>query len=134
MAVHKPAQVVGQVPGGGESPRRVFFQALQANRLQVKRHPRFQLARGTGSCPMTWRMVSIGLLALNGGRPIKQLVKDRAQRINVRGRTDLAVMPLRLFGRHVTRCAENGAGLRVARFTIDPLGQPEIRDLGRSGP
>ncbi len=100
-AVQPAVQVVGQLPGRGIPPRRVFLQALQTDRLQVARQPGLQLARRDG----------LGILDLlegfeHGGRSERrparqQFIEDRSQGVDVGRGPDVPVVSLGLFGGHV---------------------------------
>ncbi len=57
-----------------------------------------------------------------------ELVKDRAEGVDVACRADLVALACRLLGWHVTGCAQNlSRGCEVA-LTLDPFGQTEIGD------
>ena len=134
VAVDEPAQVVRQLGGGGKPPCGVLLQAFQANRLQVMRNARLELARRDRLLldDLADRVDRIARLERRTAH--QQLVEDRAQGIDVGGRADLPVLPSRLFRRHVTGRAEDGAALRLAGIVVHPLGQAEIGDLGHGGP
>ena len=58
----------------------------------------------------------------------EQLVENRAEAVDIDGRRQHLFRP-RLFGRHVARRADDGAGLRLPRVAFHALGQAEIRDV-----
>ena len=134
VAVDESAQVVRQLDGGGKPPRGVLLETFQADRLQVMRHARLELARRHRLLLDDLADGVERIARLERRTADQQLVEDRAQRIDVGGRADLAVLASRLFGRHVTGRAQDGAALRLAGIVVHPLGQAEIRDLGHRVP
>ena len=68
---------------------------------------------------------------LERGPASQHLVEDRTERINVRGRTRLLGPSLGLLRRDIARRSHDLPGLGVAVF-LEPLGEPEIGDLGRA--
>ena len=74
----RSARHAGTAPGRRPAPRRgvalrrLLLQTLQADRLQVARHPRLQPRGGTGSSSTHLHAcVSSAVAALNGGRPVR---------------------------------------------------------------
>ena len=108
---------------------RIFVQAFQADRFQVPIHgwiesvgtSRFLFAdlpqRLHGRFRSEWRSTG------------KQLVENRAQAVNVRRGRQSFALTRRLFGRHVSGCAEDGGAHRQAGIVLRQLGQPEIGDV-----
>ena len=134
LAVEEAAQVVGQLRGAGVAPGGLLFQALQADRLQVVRDARLELARRHR---LLLDDLADGVDRVAGleRRPAgEQLVEDRAQRVDVGGRADVAGLARGLFRGHVAGGAEDGAALGLPRVVVDALGQAEIGDLGDGGP
>ncbi len=125
-------QVLRQCGGVGIPPRRLLLEALQADRLDVARQARDQ-PRGGDRLD---RLDLLERLQQRGGlerRPAgQQLVQDRAQRIHVRGRSDVPGVAPGLLGRHVAGRAQHRIGLRQPRLDVQRLGQPEVGDLGRA--
>ena len=71
-AVQEAAEVVGQRGGAGVAPVRRLLQALQADRLQVARHPGLQLPRGHRLVVEHLDAASRSRVsARNGGRPVR---------------------------------------------------------------
>ena len=60
-------------------------------------------------------------------------VEYRADRINVRRRSDALAAAKRLLGGHISRRPENVARGRRAAIVVELLGQPKVRDLERPG-
>ena len=92
VAVHEAAQVVRQIRGAGKSPRGVLLQTFQANRLQVMRNARLELAR-------RYRLLLDDLAdrvdriaRFERWTTDQHLVEDRTERIDVGGRADLPVL------------------------------------------
>ena len=69
-------------------------------------------------------------LALEGGTTGQDLVKDRAQRVDVGRRADVLGSSHGLLGSHVAGRAHDVAGLGLVIVRFQPLGQPEVGDLG----
>ena len=78
---------------------------------------------------MTWRMVSIGSLSLEGRTPGQHFIEDGPQRVHVGRRADLAGVSPSLLRGHVAGRAHDLAGLGVHVVGFQPLGQPEVGDL-----
>src|SRR5258708_3955472 len=130
IAAQEPVDVFGQRGGGGVAEPRLLTEALKADRLQVARHRAVQPRRG-------YRILREYLLdRFRAGlrpewRPARQqLVQDRPERVNVRGRAGRGAP--RLFGGHVTRRAQRDAGPREIGLTAQPTREAEIADLGTS--
>ena len=105
-------QVVGQIMGGGITPRRVFFEAFQADCLEVVRNPRLQLTRGHR---LLIQHLADGVDRIACGRGASLPVARRGSRqgIDVGGGTDLVVLASCLLGRHVAGGAQDRAAVRV---------------------
>ena len=123
-------KVLGQCLGGGVAFVRLFREAFQADRHQVARNPGLQAGRGDR---LLLGDLSDGLHHRGAfeRRPSGQhLVEDRAQGVDVGGRTDLVNSPPRLLGGHVTGRAQDRAGVSQLAALLNPFGQAEVRDLG----
>jgi hypothetical protein len=110
---------------------RLFLQAAVADRLQVGRRPRLQLAhRGRLLAHhLQDRVQGRGRLE---GRPAGQaLVQDGAQGVHVGRRAHALAVPAGLLRRHVRGRAQDGAGGGQPGAHLDALGQAEVGDLGR---
>ena len=69
-------------------------------------------------------------LALERRAAGQHLVEDRPQGVDVGGRPDVPGMAAGLLGRHVAGRAHDLAGLGLPAVRLQPLGQPEVGDLG----
>ena len=94
LAVEVAFQVVGQFARAGVAVGGVLLQALQADRLQVARHPAgCGRAAAIGLCSRTWSSVSRAVSRLERRPAGEQFVEDGAQRVDVGGRGQTAVRP-----------------------------------------
>src|SRR5262249_60736841 len=67
---------------------------------------------------------------LEGGPAGEQLVQDRPQRVDVRGRAELTALAAGLLGGHVAGRADDLAGLGPVALLVEALGEAEVGDLG----
>ena len=132
LARQEAAQVLRQFQGGGVAPGRLLVQALQADRFQVARHGRIQGPHRHGLLVQHLRQGLHFRRATEGSTPGEALVQDGAQRVHVRSRTHFVHASRGLFWGHVRRRTHNGAGLRSAVVAVQPLGQAEVGNLGRT--
>ncbi len=123
-----PLQVIGQGLGRAVPPRRLFLQALQADRLQVavqlgidRPRPRRLLIQYlandlAGRVASEWRLAG------------QRFVKRRAQAVDVGRCRHRLGAAAGLFRRHVGRRPHHRAGLgrRHPGIGPDPLGQSEV--------
>ena len=128
LAVEIALQVVGERVGRLVALVWFLLQALEADRLQVV----INLCVGE---PRRHRIILNHLpdrverrVALEWRPAREQLVQDRAEAIDVRGRADVAAA-LRLLGRHITGRAEDGASAGAFPIAVEPLGQAEVGDV-----
>ena len=122
-------EVVGQGLGGGVAARRGLAQALQTDRLEVPGHARgFLTRRGRLHGTDQLQRVQHRLAAqrrLSG----QALVEDDAEGVHV-GRGPHLLFAAGLFGGHVLRRADDGAGARQAAVGLAQLGNAKVGDLG----
>ena len=129
LAGPEPAEVLGQLQGAGVALPGLLREALQTDRLQVGGNPGLQPA---GRHRLLVQHLHDRLHrrdALERRAAGQQLVEDRAQGVDVRGRADRLALAPGLLGRHVVGRPEDLTGLRLARLA-EPLGEPEVGDLG----
>jgi len=128
----KTPKFVSQGLSAGVAFGWLFFQALEANRLQIARHARVEE-------PWRQRLAvryqiqrlrdRLGLERRPSG---KQLIQNRAQGINVGRRADFFGFARGLLGSHILRRAHQRLAAGQADFRIEDLGQAEIGNLRRS--
>ena len=85
---------------------------------------------GTGSWFRTISTVSMVVSTQERWPAGEQLVEDRAERVDVRGRPDLLMSGRRLLRGHVAGRADDDAARRQIAGQIEPLHQAEVGDLG----
>src|SRR5262245_11911674 len=107
---------------------RVFFQAFEADGIQIERHARVKLPWGDrlllGDLPQ--RLNRVGCLER---RPAgEQCIENCTERIDVRRWTNRFRLACCLLWWHVARRAEDLAGSREAAVGVDALGQAEVSD------
>src|SRR5437867_1791614 len=103
----KTAEVVSQLLRRAVAATRLFFQALEADGLQVARHTAVEGARGCRVIVQDPGHRLVGRIALERWPASEQEIKDRAQRIDVALRADDAALAGGLLGRHKVWCAQH---------------------------
>jgi hypothetical protein len=132
LAPQEAVQVVLQGRGGGVPEARVLVQALQADGLQVPRHPGVQQRR-RHRVPIEQLLHGFHRRRGPKGRPAGQhLVEDRAQRVHVRRRADRAGPTAGLFRGHVAGRPDRRARLSQTGPVVEPAREPEVGDLRRA--
>ena len=127
-SVQESSQFFREVLGGRVSSGRVFSQAAQANGFQVARDVRARCSQ-SGRLVLENHFDRLARRAAAERRTAgEHLVKNRPERIHVRGGADFMRSPGRLLRRHVTRRAENADRRRLGNL-LRLLGEAEVRNF-----
>ena len=125
------AQVAGQGLGGSVASVRGFFQAREADRLEVAGNPAVEPARGDGVLVADLVERLRARRSLKGRTACQQVVQERAQGMEIGGGPDRAGKGGHLLGGHVGRgpLGAVGPGLGRARLAFE-AGDAEVGNLG----
>ena len=130
FAVAPAIQIVRQHFRRAVAPLRIFAQAFQANGFQVPIHGWIQGVEASGFLFADLPQCLHGRFREERWASGQQLIENRAQAINVcRGRQSFGLTG-RLFGRHISGCAEDGRTHRQAGIILGQFRQSKIGDVG----
>jgi hypothetical protein len=124
----EPPQVLRQRRGGRIPAAGRLLQTFQANRFQIARHLRPQLARRDGLLRRDLDDHVKLRLALERGPAGQALVQDLPHRVHVRSRAEQLGAGGGLLRGHVG----GRAGAAAGRVAVQLAGQAEVGDLGRA--
>jgi hypothetical protein len=122
-------QIIGNGLSTDIALPRVLFQALQADHLEVARHPGIELARRRGRLFLDHRQGVDHAVAGEWGLAGQERIEDRAQAVDVGGGGDRPAPAGGLLGGHVRGCAQDGSAGGHLGVCLDPLGQSEVGDV-----
>src|SRR3989442_12514354 len=129
LPVKIAAELICELLHGGVPPGRLFLQALEADRLQVARQLRIQHTRGDRFRVCNAQQCFVDSGAEERRAPREAFVEYGAQRVDVRGRTDLLFAPRRQFRGKVVWRTEHMAGQGDVAASVQRLGQAEVGEV-----
>src|SRR3989442_9959053 len=129
LPVEIAAELIGEFLHGGVPPGRLFLQALEADRLQVARQLGIQHPRGDRFRVCNAQQCFVDSGAEERRAPPEAFVEYGAQRVDVRGRTDLLFSAPPQFRGKVVWRTEHMAGQGDVAASVQRLGQAEVGEV-----
>ena len=133
LAVEEPPEILGQRGRAGVAHARVHLQALADDETQISRQLDPAAGRGNRAGVPAGQAQPPGPGRAGRGVPQQGEMEGAAQPIDIRGRPDLAAVPVELLGRHEGRGADDAIGKGEGRL-VQGHGQAEITDVRRPAP
>ena len=118
-AVKIPSEFVGKLSGRLISPRRVFIESFQTNRIKIARYATIDRPRGNWLFMGDLRDDLFAVVTAERWPQGEEFVQSRPEGINVGPLVDVAFRGINLFRRHVVGRADDFPRASQSRFVSD---------------